>query len=333
MAPRRTLRYGLAAAVVTSGTALAAPLVVTPASGERSTPKETVAAYVAPRPPARASSYSAIRVNGTLIRPDGLVSDPPRIPARAWAIADLDTGRLLGIHRMRTKLPMASTIKLLSSVTAARTVPAYPDHQVTRREAHPWSCSCAGLKVGRTYTREALIAGMLLASGNDAAEATAGSHPLGRRSFIRAMNRIAGNLGATDTQAVNPSGLTAPGGHSSARDLLLFLRAAQLEPVVAPVLGWAKYEFGPRFGAKHTIERRTDYVNTYVDRWPGTQGKSGFTTPAKNTLVVNTPINGHHIGVAILGAPDGTITPSAKKLTVWTARNFSKLRAVGHLPD
>ena len=333
----RALRYGLSAVLVTSGLVLAAPLAVKPAAGDRPMRTEPVTEQVTapiPAPKAvvvRAAAFSPVRIKGTLIRPDGLVTDPPRVPARAWVVADLETGRLLGVHRVSAELPMASTIKLLSSITAARTVPAYPEHQITRREAHPEFCSCVHLKVGRTYTREALLAGMLLQSGNDAAEALAGSHPLGRGHFIAAMNRIAVRLGAADTHAANPSGLTAPGGHSSARDLLILLRAAQSEPVVAPLLRRATYRFGPRFGAKRTIGRLTDYVNEYVDRWPGTLGKSGFTTPAKNTLVVNTPIRGHRIGVAILGARDGTITPSAKNLTVWAASNFRHLRAVGHL--
>jgi len=274
----------------------------------------------------------AVSINGTRFRPSGEVADPPRVPARAWVVADLDSGRLLGIHRARARLPMASTIKLLSAVTASRTVAAYPDHRVTWSEAHPWSCTCAGLKVGRRYTRQALLAGMLLPSGNDAAEALAGSHPKGRRAFVRAMNRIATSFGADDTHAANASGLTAPGAYSSARDLVTLLRAAQADTVVEPILDLASFRFGPRSGPTHTIWRRTDYVNKYVDRWPGTQGKSGFTTPAKNTLVVNTPILGHRIAVAILGARPGTITRAARRLTVWAARNFEALGAVGHLP-
>jgi len=227
---------------------------------------------------------------------------------------------------------MASTIKLLSAVTAARTVMALPDHRVTRREAHPDSCTCAGLKPGRRYTRRALLAGMLLPSGNDAAEALAGSHPDGHRAFLTAMNRIADELGAGDTRAVNPSGLTAPGAYSSAHDLLVFLRAAQQSPVVEPILDLSSYRFGPRFGRKHTIWRATDYVNEYVDRNPGTHGKSGYTTPARNTLVVSTPVHGHQIGVAILGARPGTITPSARGLTLWASRNLPRLLEVAALP-
>jgi len=279
-----------------------------------------------------AAAVPAVRVNGTLFRPEGTVADPPHVRARAWVVADLETGRLLGIHRAIAELPMASTIKLLTAVTATRTVARFPDHRVTWREAHPEYCVCAGLVVGRRYTREALLAGMLVPSGNDAAEALAGSHPRGHRAFLLAMNAIASELGASHTHAATPSGLTAPNGYSSARDLLVLLRAAQSAPPVERVLGLATYDLGPRFGKTHRVYRRTDFVNRYVDRWPGLEGKSGFTTPAKNTLVVNVPIRGRHIGVAILGAPDDTITPAAKRLTLWAADNFRRLGDVGLLP-
>jgi len=76
------------------------------------------------------------------------------------------------------------------------------------------------------------------------------------------------------------------------------------------------------------VYRGTDYVNTY----PGSVGKSGYTTPAKNTLVVSTPISGHHIGVATLGSPGGYSTSGARGLTRWAASNFRALHALGILP-
>jgi D-alanyl-D-alanine carboxypeptidase (penicillin-binding protein 5/6) len=176
------------------------------------------------------------------------------------------------------------------------------------------------------------MAGMLLPSGNDAALALAGAAGRGHAWFIRAMNAKARALGATDTHVVTPNGLTARGAHSSARDLLIFLRAAQANRVVEPVLEMPVFRLGPRGGKTHRVYRGTDYVNEYARINPGTQGKSGYTTPAMNTLVVATPINGHRIGVATLGAPGGYSTSGARALTLWAAHNFSRLGQVGHLP-
>ena len=101
--------------------------------------------------------------------------------------------------------------------------------------------------------------------------------------------------------------------------------------MVEPILDLARFRLGPRGGRKHWVLRASDYVNTYVSRWPGTQGKCGFTTPAKNTLVVATPIRGRLIAVAILGARSGTITRSAVRLTRWASRSHGSLAPVGRL--
>jgi D-alanyl-D-alanine carboxypeptidase (penicillin-binding protein 5/6) len=277
---------------------------------------------------ASAAAPTLHQVHGTYYRSSRPVSAPPVVKARAWAVADMDTGRIIATHGRHNRLPQASTIKLLTAVTAAETVASRPSHRVTRSEAHPQYCTCAGLVVGERYTRKALMAGMLLPSGNDAAEALAGSHPRGRAAFIAAMNAKAKALGAKHTVVVTPSGLTAEGAHSTAYDLLVFLRAAQASPVVAPILRMPSFRLGPRGGATHVVYRGTHYVNTY----PGSVGKSGYTTPAKNTLVVSTPISGHHIGVATLGSPGGYSTSGARGLTRWAASNFGALHALGILP-
>lgn len=256
------------------------------------------------------------------------VALPPRLRARAWVVVDLPTGRILGKHNPRKHLPQASTLKLLTALTATRTVAPSSRHRVTRFETSQ-VCSCAGLRRGTVYDRDTLLAAMLLPSGNDAAEAVAGSHPRGRHAFYRAMNRVAARLGATDTVARNASGLTAAGSHSSARDLVVLLRAALRSDTVARILAMPSARVATVSGRyPHTVWRSTDYVN----RYPGSLGKSGWTTPAQNTLAVATEIDGHRIGVATLGAPSGFSTSGARALTEWASANFEGLKAVGRIP-
>jgi serine-type D-Ala-D-Ala carboxypeptidase (penicillin-binding protein 5/6) len=256
------------------------------------------------------------------------VALPPRVRARSWAVVDLDTGRVIGRNGARSKLPQASTIKLLTALTATRTIKPGARHRVTRWEASQ-TCSCAGIKRGAVYTRDTLLRAMLLPSGNDAAEAVAGSHPRGRKAFYRAMNRLARGLGAGDTVARNASGLTAAGSHSSSRDLVILLRAALADPTVSQILAERSAEIATVSGRhRRTVWRSTDYVN----RYPGSLGKSGWTTPAQNTLVVVTEVQGRRIAVATMGAPSGYSTSGARRLTSWAGANVEGLRAVGGLP-
>ena len=292
--PRR-LTLTVAALVTSTAAALALPGPSASAS-PAALPAGSALSAVAPAlPPLQLARH-------TYYRPSGRVPLPPAVTARSWVVADMDTGAILGTHLRHNEFPQASTIKLLTALTAADTVAATPTHRISRSEAHPASCTCAGLVTGQRYTRTALLAGMLLPSGNDAAEALAGSHPRGRAAFIAAANQKAAALGARDTVMVTPSGLTARGAHSSAADLLVLLRAAQASPVVRPILAMSSYRLGPVGATTHVVRRATDYVNKY----PTAQGKSGYTSAALNTLVVDTPINGRHIGVALLGAPYGS---------------------------
>jgi D-alanyl-D-alanine carboxypeptidase (penicillin-binding protein 5/6) len=287
--------------------------------------------------------------NSTGFHATGRTHLPPPTKARAWVVFDVDTGAVLGAHRAHRPLPQASTIKLLSALVAAETVPVGVQHRVTRFESQQL-CSCAGLRVGRAYTRYSMLAGMLLPSGNDAAEALAGSHPGGRTAFIAAMNRKARDLGADDTVARNPSGLTAAGAHSSAHDLAIFLRAALDDGVVAKFLtlhqtwvettaddaGRTPGRLGTRdarSGRRRPADRHPVWHSTqYVRLYPGSAGKSGYTTRAQNTLVVSAPIDGHRIGVALLGSPAGHVTTGARNLTLWAATNHRALLPLDELP-
>ena len=201
--------------------------------------------------------------NRTTYRAIAATTPPPAVSLATWAVADLDTGRILAAHGQHVRRQPASTLKLLTSLTAARRVPAEPAHRVTWAEAHPEFCICVGLDVGQRYARDSLMAAMLLPSANDAAEAMAGSDRRGRTAFLRAMNRRAERLGMTRTRAINPHGLTAYGASSTARDLLVLLRAAQADAVVAPFLGMRTASFGPLGRETRTITRS----NSYVDRF------------------------------------------------------------------
>ena len=63
-----------------------------------------------------------------------------------------------------------------------------------------------------------LLYGLLLCSGNDAAEALADGCG-GTASFVRRMNGLAGELGMEDTSFENPSGLDGQAHYSTARDM------------------------------------------------------------------------------------------------------------------
>ncbi|MBA3233349.1 MAG: D-alanyl-D-alanine carboxypeptidase, partial [Propionibacteriales bacterium] len=268
-------------------------------------------------PASSAAPSSPVIVNGTRYRPTRRVPPPPLVHGRAWAIADLRTGVMLGVHRPRVGLAPGSTIKLLTALTAVRRVARLPRHRATQRESS-MICSCAGIIAARRYPRADLLAGTLVPSGNDAAETLAGSDPVGRRAFINAMNRRTDALGLFGTHAGNPSGLDHPVGYSTARDLVVLLRAAYRHDLVRPYLDLRRTRIGPLGGPTHVVVHRTPYVHTYAD---SVAAKSGTTRRAGKVLVAITRYAGRLISVALMGSPDDGVTGDVRALTVWAARH------------
>ncbi len=190
-------------------------------------------------------------------------------------------------------------------------------------------CSCAGLIAGRRYARSDLLAGLLVPSGNDAAEALAGSDPMGRRAFIAAMNRHARRLSAGDTHAGNPSGLDHPAGYSTARDLLVMLRAAYRNDRVNRYLDLRRTRIGPLGGPDHLVVHRTPYVHHYP---ASVAAKSGTTSRAGKVLVAITRVQGRLIGVSLMGSPGDRVTTDVRALASWAGNYRLRLAPVGHLP-
>ena len=210
---------------------------------------------------------------GAIAAPDG--------PAQAWIIADMDTGTILAGKNAGNSYAPASTIKVLLAMTVldhlnpGAAVRAAPVH--TKVE-----CSCVGLVPGQVYTTRQLLEGLLLVSGNDAANLL-GDMLGGYRAAIMRMTAKAHSLGATSTRAMSPSGLDGPGWESvtTPRDLGVLFRAALGYPLIAQIMRQPSAMFPGRDRYK-TITNQ----NELLARYPGDLGgKTGFTNLAGKTYV------------------------------------------------
>ncbi len=105
-------------------------------------------------------------------QPAGSVPIPDG-PAPAWIIADMDTGQVLAGRDMYAAHPPASTIKTLLALTALDELPDLNATVVASNSDTLVECNCAGVRPGRVYTARQLLDGLLLVSGNDAANTLA----------------------------------------------------------------------------------------------------------------------------------------------------------------
>jgi D-alanyl-D-alanine carboxypeptidase (penicillin-binding protein 5/6) len=259
------------------------------------------------------------------IAPVGAVPMPDG-PAPAWIVADMDTGQILaGRDQYVTHAP-ASTIKTLLALVALDELPL--DATVVANEADTQvECNCAGVAAGRTYTAAELLDGLLLVSGNDAANTLA--HMLGGTdAAVAKMNAKAAALGAAATRAGSPSGLNGPGidGYTTPHDLAVIFRAALGNPAFAAITSARTAPFPTETGTITLINQ-----NEMLFRYPGMLGgKTGFTDVARKTYVGAAERNGRRLVVAMMyglvreGGP--TYWDQATSLLDW---GFAQDRSTG----
>jgi D-alanyl-D-alanine carboxypeptidase (penicillin-binding protein 5/6) len=176
--------------------------------------------------------------------------------------------------------------------------------------------STSGVKAGEKVPVRELLYGLLLPSGNDAAEAFA-EHFDARcapatapdpnvaapiANFVAEMNRVAAALGLRETHFANPHGLPATGHKSSARDLAKLTQVALLDPTFAKVVSTPRR--GARLEDSSGMSRNVIWSNT--NKLLETEGydgvKTGTTNAAGACLVASGRRGDDHLVIVVLGA-------------------------------
>ncbi|MDI1462158.1 serine hydrolase [Catellatospora sp. KI3] len=229
---------------------------------------------------------------------------PPAVSATSWVVADLDTGAVLGACGPHEYGAPASVQKLLLAATMLPKLD--PDEVVTitpeDMDFEPGS-SAVGLVEGGRYSVEMLWLGLLLVSGNDAANVLArlGGGPDGAAGGVRAMNAEAARLGAYQTHAVTPSGLDGAGQFTSAYDLALIARECFADPAFQRYTTTRRVRVPEQ--PKHVKSFEIQNQNQLLDAYPGALGgKTGFTDLARHTYVGAAERGGRRLVVTLLGA-------------------------------
>lgn len=125
------------------------------------------------------------------------------------------------------KMHPASTTKIMTAICALKY--GNLDDQITITEdamITEEGASLSGIKPGQILNLKQLLYGLMLPSGNDAANAIAiyisGSIP----EFVNLMNHEAASIGAVDTHFTNPHGMTDDDHFTTAYDLYLIMNEA-----------------------------------------------------------------------------------------------------------
>ena len=220
----------------------------------------------------------------------------PGISAASAVLMDAASGRVLYEKDSHTHRLIASITKLMTALVALESGHALDETVTVAPEWTGAEGSSLYLRPGEEITLEALLYGLLLRSGNDAALAVAGNCGGTVERFVAEMNEKARELGMKDSRFANPSGLNADGHYSSAYDMALLARACLENETLAKIAATKSITLGTRTFTNH---------NKLLWRYEGCIGlKTGFTEKAGRTLVSAAERDGMTLICVTLNAPN-----------------------------
>lgn len=230
----------------------------------------------------------------------GIKAGAEEISARAAVLYEPVTNRILYEKNAEQKLPMASTTKIITAITAIENG-NLSDVVTTSKRAADVEGSSIWLEEGEKQTLENLLYGLMLSSGNDAAIAIA-EHIGVYDKFVEMMNSTAKKAGAVNTALKNPNGLDEDGHYTTALDMALIsayaMKNDKFREIVSTkekVIPWEGHEWG------RTLKNHNKLLRMY----DGTNGiKTGFTKKDGRCLVSSAERNGINLICVTLNAPN-----------------------------
>jgi len=266
----------------------------------------------------------------------------------ATLLMEVTTGEVLESANVHVQHEPASLDKLMTLYLTLRAIHSgqlSPDSNVTV-STEAWrigrvpGSSRMFLDVGDSVTVRQLLEGLMVASGNDAAEALAETIGGSADRFVDEMNATAARLGMRYTHFVTPHGLPAPGEHVSAWDMAVLARQILLEFPDATQYTSPRYEeYG---GIKQANWNNLVFRDPYVDGLKtGHTAESGYSIVATArqgdlrliAVVLGSPTLRHRTDLAegmfaagfahyaVVAVPWGTVVPSSFRVYGGTAAN------------
>jgi serine-type D-Ala-D-Ala carboxypeptidase (penicillin-binding protein 5/6) len=239
----------------------------------------------------------------------------PGVHVAAGIVVDAGSGRVLWSHRPHARRPIASLTKLMTALLSERGGGINRRFVVTPAMTGETGFTI-GLHAGSKVSVHDMLAAMLIASANDAADALA-VHTAGSvKGFVHQMNHEARKLKLSDTHYSNPSGIVDAGNHSSAWDVADLSRQVL---AVGPLrrLVSAKF-YRPASGAPYV--NRNELLWTYPDAGGI---KTGQTALAGNCLAASATRGGHTLIAVELGAGGSEFATTARMLN-WGFHKVAK---------
>ncbi|OGI75590.1 hypothetical protein A3C67_00680 [Candidatus Nomurabacteria bacterium RIFCSPHIGHO2_02_FULL_42_19] len=221
----------------------------------------------------------------------------PNVSALSYLVGDLDTGEIVLVKNKDQRMSIASVTKLMTALVA-REISDAEDVALVSKKALSTYGGNGSFSVGEKVKISDLFYPLLLESSNDAAEILA--EHFGRDIFIEKMNREAEILRMSATSYEDPSGLSV-NNQSTVYDIFKLVGYIKKEKrdLLQITTARSYSSKSHNWSSNNQFLREIGYLG----------GKSGYTDPAKQTVVslFSLPLgeNGNRsLAITLLGSKD-----------------------------
>jgi len=253
----------------------------------------------------------------------------PDVYCDSAILIDARTGNVLFEKNANQKAYPASTTKILTAYIALSKNYQMNEEIIPSRNAVmsvPSGSSIAYFSENENLTLEQVLYGLLLPSGNDAANILA-EHVSGDTSkFAELMNVTAEKLGATNSHFTNPSGLHNQDHYTTASDLAKIAQQAMKIDKFREIVSQSKFDMPatnvskksrPFFNTNKLLNSGGEYFYPYA-----TGIKTGYTSQAGNCLVASAYKDGVELISVVLGGHIIPVNKSAVYLDTISLFNY-----------
>jgi D-alanyl-D-alanine carboxypeptidase (penicillin-binding protein 5/6) len=265
----------------------------------------------------------------------------PDITAPAAILIDAVSGQVLYEKDADTPMEPASLTKILTTLLAIENMK--PNDTVVVGDKAVAAISKGAniaLKKGEELTVKDLIYAMMLSSANDAAVAVAEAIDGSAKKFAKRMNEKATELGAEDSNFVNPNGFSNDNHFTTARDMSIITQAAMKNEAFrdyAKTLDYTIPETNKSDERKlengNLLFSGSDTISVYKHKRQikfdeATGVKIGFTESAKYCISASAKRGGIELIAVVLGAGRNLHYTDAEELFEYGFHNFEMIKVV-----
>jgi len=219
-----------------------------------------------------------------------------QVSAQSAIVIEAKSRKIIFAKNENKILQMASTTKIMTALTVIEEYPDLEKIVAVPQKAANTEGSSMYLKANEKISVKSLLYGLMLVSGNDAANTLALTLGENEENFVNKMNEKAKEIGLKDTNFKNPSGLPNEEHFTTAKELSLIAARAMENETFCQIV---------KTKSIHDNNRTLVNHNKLLSLYDSCIGiKTGFTKTAGRCLVSAAQKDGITLIAVTLNAPD-----------------------------